>query len=764
MNRPFSELRPLAICGWMVIALISWLPLSPLPAQTLPWETAAESQEEVVAHEKVTDPAARRAEVQQQLRSLQSELTRRGDNISPQDPVFQEIDTLAWLDLTYSQILALDEEGTELKTRIEGIQEQQAALARFGLPDPPPYSWLQLDELKLQQRKLNDRKSALESRATHTDQSLSMAHSRLEEAQQLRRQAEDNVRSAAADEVRADRRAKLERARLQCEARQAALDQLKLEIEVRKQELAAIEAELELLRAREELVVEHVAFTREQLDSRLQLLDDTERELQTRMATGIRELALIRNLASADDAADATPPDRLVDPAEIREAEIGFLRQMLRELVEVRAAWRWRYEMANGLNSIGQIRQWQESLHVAESRIAELQDALIARLDQLRDGILTIRKQQLENGAADGAASVSDPELRQKQLNDLNAAIANINEFLAFTRAGQGLLQRALEETSQQLNSSDQNTWFASAAYWAQRIWNYELTVVDDRSITVAKILSALGLLLGGLLAARYFSRVLGSRLLPRLGINPAGAAALQSIVYYGLIGCFSLVVLELVNVPITGFAFMGGAIAIGVGFGSQNILNNFISGLILLAERPIRIGDLVEIDGLCANIEHIGARSTRVRTGSNLEIVVPNSRLLENNLTNWTLSNNQIRVSVSVGVAYGSPVREVLRLLREVADDHAQILDYPEPIILFKEFGDNALLFECHFWVKMRTQMEAERIQSELRCQIDERLAEAKITIAFPQRDVHLDTSRPLEIALRDIDAGLRGNLGRAA
>ena len=138
---------------------------------------------------------------------------------------------------------------------------------------------------------------------------------------------------------------------------------------------------------------------------------------------------------------------------------------------------------------------------------------------------------------------------------------------------------------------------------------------------------------------------------------------AVQTIAFYLLVTICGFLTLDMLSIPLTVFTFLGGAAAIAVGFGSQNILNNFISGLIILGEQPIRIGDLVEIDGLHANIEHIGPRSTRVRTGSNLEIIVPNSRFLENNVTNWTLSNNEIRVCVSVGVSYGSPVDQVLKV-----------------------------------------------------------------------------------------------------
>jgi small-conductance mechanosensitive channel len=247
-------------------------------------------------------------------------------------------------------------------------------------------------------------------------------------------------------------------------------------------------------------------------------------------------------------------------------------------------------------------------------------------------------------------------------------------------------------------------------------------------------------------------SRVVGRRIFTRLGMTPGAASAVQTISFYILLTVFGFLSLELANVPLTIFTFLGGAVAIGVGFGSQTLMNNFISGLILLAERPVRVGDLVDIDGVNGTIEYIGARSTRVKTGANLEILVPNSQLLENKVTNWTLSDSQIRIMVGVGVAYGSPTRNVAGLLRQAVTDNPDVLSTPEPLILFKEFGDNALNFEVHFWVQMRTVMQGERVASEVRHAIDDLLARANITIAFPQRDVHLDSVKPLEVNVRQI------------
>jgi small-conductance mechanosensitive channel len=203
------------------------------------------------------------------------------------------------------------------------------------------------------------------------------------------------------------------------------------------------------------------------------------------------------------------------------------------------------------------------------------------------------------------------------------------------------------------------------------------------------------------------------------------------------------------VKVPLTAFTVLGGAVALGVGFGSQNIINNFISGLILLAERPVKVGDLIQLGDLFGNIEHIGARSTRVRTGSNLEIIVPNSTFLQNNVINFTLSSDKVRTLVEVGVVYGSPTVTVTQLLRRAVVETGRVSKDPPPIILFTGFGDNSLNFEVHFWIRMRTVMDRLQVESAVRYRVDQLFREEGIVIAFPQRDVHLDTASPLQIQM---------------
>jgi potassium efflux system protein len=279
-----------------------------------------------------------------------------------------------------------------------------------------------------------------------------------------------------------------------------------------------------------------------------------------------------------------------------------------------------------------------------------------------------------------------------------------------------------------------------------QAIWNFQLLIIDNQPVTIKKLIIALIILLLGILIARYVLRIVSRRLFSYAHLKESTALGIQKIFLYLAYLLVLLFALRMVNIPLAAFAFLGGAIAIGVGFGAQNLINNFISGFIIMGERPIRIGNIVQVDGVLGQIEEIGARSTRIRTGENVHILVPNSSFLEKNITNWTLSDQQIRANVTVGVRYGSPVREVERLLLEAVRGESKVLKSPEPFIIFEDFGDNALIFQVHFWISIKRIIDRRLIESSIRFRIDDLFRDAGIVIAFPQRDVHLDSQTPIE------------------
>jgi len=267
----------------------------------------------------------------------------------------------------------------------------------------------------------------------------------------------------------------------------------------------------------------------------------------------------------------------------------------------------------------------------------------------------------------------------------------------------------------------------------------------------VGNIIIALLLLVIGFLLSKRLAAQMKKQLIERVKLDEASAVISQQIVYYLLLVLLVLFVLNFAGIPLTFFAVLGGAAAIGVGFGSQAIVNNFLSGLILMIERPIKIGDIVEVEKILGTIEWVGARSTRIKTFDNLRLVLPNSTLLQNKLVNWSLSDDIIRREILVGVRYGSPVREVERLLTQVVNEHNLVEEYPQPVVLFEDFGENALVFSVLIWVRMsRTGMSRlyiRQVESDIRFRIDELFRQNDIIVAFPQRDIHIDTLKPLEV-----------------
>ena len=202
---------------------------------------------------------------------------------------------------------------------------------------------------------------------------------------------------------------------------------------------------------------------------------------------------------------------------------------------------------------------------------------------------------------------------------------------------------------------------------------------------------------------------------------------------------------LHILNIPLTAFAFLSGAIAIGLGFGAQNIINNFISGWILMWERPIKIGDFLEIEENKGTVESINTRSTLVRRIDGVHMLIPNSKLLENTVVNWTLVDRLIRSSVRIGVAYGSPVKTVTALILQATIEQKNILSDPKPTVYFDDFGDNALVFEVNFWINSQIEGGIRLMRSDIRYRIDELFTENDIVIAYPQRDIHIDGSLTL-------------------
>lgn len=273
---------------------------------------------------------------------------------------------------------------------------------------------------------------------------------------------------------------------------------------------------------------------------------------------------------------------------------------------------------------------------------------------------------------------------------------------------------------------------------------SYKLLTVADHAITLGSILLLPTVLITGIIFTRWIAKLITKRLVSKK-TDPNIIHLLLRMFYVIAMAILLITTLDLINVPITAFAFLSGAIAIGFGFGAQNIINNFISGWILMWERPIRIGDFLEVEEAKGVVEEINTRSTRIRRVDGVHLLIPNSKLLENTVINWTLIDTLVRTSVTVGVAYGSPARKVAELIMQATKEQQKIVMTPAPVVTFEDFGDNALMFEVTFWLDSSAEGGLRVMRSNIRFRLEELFEEHNIVVAYPQRDLHIDGSLTL-------------------
>ncbi|WP_223270419.1 mechanosensitive ion channel family protein [Colwellia sp. C1TZA3] len=275
----------------------------------------------------------------------------------------------------------------------------------------------------------------------------------------------------------------------------------------------------------------------------------------------------------------------------------------------------------------------------------------------------------------------------------------------------------------------------------AKAILSHVVITISEQPVTIGDILFIPIVIFMGILLTKWLIKLISSRLTTKK-TDPNIIHLVERVLYVIAITIIIISILDFMNVPIAAFAFLSGAIAIGFGFGAQNIINNFISGWILMWERPIRIGDFLEIEDSKGLVEEINTRSTRIKRVDGVHLLIPNSKLLENTVVNWTLVDQFVRCSVKVGVAYGSPAKKVAGLIMQASTEQAEVLPEPKPLVTFDDFGDNALMFEVTFWVNSRAESGLRIAKSNVRFRLEELFEQENIIVAYPQRDIHLDGS----------------------
>ncbi len=276
------------------------------------------------------------------------------------------------------------------------------------------------------------------------------------------------------------------------------------------------------------------------------------------------------------------------------------------------------------------------------------------------------------------------------------------------------------------------------------RAIEYPLFVINQRPITITSILAGLIILLVFILLSRGLRKIIKTRLFPRYKLDEGIQLAILKVLHYLMVGLGVIIAVQSIGLNLTSLAVVFGLLSVGIGFGLQNIVSNFISGLIILFERPIKIGDRITIGDVLGDVENISLRATHIRTIDNIAIIVPNSEFITSQVINWSHGDPKIRIHVPVGVAYGSDVPLVIKSLLEVAQNHPEVLKDPPPKVWFKGFGNSSLDFDVLAWIP--DPKKRPDIISNLNKGIDDIFRKNKIQIPFPQRDLHIRSSVPVD------------------
>lgn len=644
----------------------------------------------LAAQDALLNDFSNRPEIEKRLATVRSEISALpGDADAALRERLQQLEALCQFHLAATDVAA--------KARGEREKAAQATTAWRGFSQPPPHSILLLDEVRESVATLANSQRAAEAQLRIFSAEIEAARDKLQEYQQAERRFTEAAATATTpdDRLTAERSVKLEQVASRIAAEE--IGRVTLRHEAQQAELNMIRAKIDLSERQLKALGSKTIFPQSDLDA-----------IHQRIAAERAEA--INALMAASQ--HRQPPNPLLA---------------------------WEVEFLDLEKNFWDIRFGAHTKKDSGTRKAAL--ASLAEFKSRVDDWTEIAQLRLAGGSA-GATEIDPAQLREGLLR-----VSQMQRRIGFAIAD-------LKGGHLQTPVLDRIVSRAQSLMDAELYLAEETDIVDGRKIstfravTPAKLARLALILTVGWLLLRFLSNRVRRIVSGKANIPPATAELAAKCAF--AIGLALLVVygLNTVHIPFTIFAFLGGALAIGVGFGTQTLLKNFISGIILIFERPFKVGDAVEIEGVTGNIRSIGMRASIIKHGNGIDTLIPNSTLLENKVTNWNLIDSLLRHSVTVGVDYATPTREVSRALLAVADEHGLVLKDPAPEVRFEDFGEKALVFRLLFWFDA-SRTNRDTLASDLRFMIDKAFQEAGIIIASPQNEIRFDPSSALRVEL---------------
>ncbi|CAK0778968.1 putative Mechanosensitive ion channel family protein [Gammaproteobacteria bacterium] len=616
--------------------------------------------------------------------------------------------------------------------------------------DTGGYSFLAVDRMREQAISLADDLESIRKGGELVSKELERGQEAIKGAEAQIRQASERLESANSPAAQETLRAQRDLSTLKARYQAARAAVVEVEGILAAERARQAQRRLDQVQANLAQVRGQVAFPASELEQILAGLAEERR----RLGEALQQTAAATAQAQSAKSASPSETDRArTDNLVLKGRVLSLERRLLDHEEDV---WRQRQALFQGKNPA--LRQSAtEQLQQQGEEFALWREIVAQRLAQGHEQAAKQADLARRPGAGAEAAGQIELAALYRERVDLLAEQQQRVEF--YVR----LLERWRQDLAETAGEAPAGERVEARlrALWQGVLmaWNYEVFVVADqievdgqtvtgqRSVTVGKFATALLILVAGYWLSRLLSRRVERLAVSRLGLEPSRArVARRWADALGLV-ILAAIALTLVKIPLTIFTFLGGAVAIGIGFGTQTLFKNLISGLMILVERPFKLGDLVEVGAIRGRITDISLRASVIRDSSGIETLIPNATLLEQNVTNWTYSSTRVRLSVKVGVAYDAKPPEVRDMLKEVAGRHGQILKNPEPQVTLDDFGADALLFSLLFWVELTPDLDRALIQSDLRFMIATALTKASIGIPFPQREVRLAGGEPLTV-----------------
>ena len=651
------------------------------------------------------------------------------------------------------------------------------ATAWKGFSEKPPYSMLMIDDLVNQREAIAGKEKTYTSSADLFTRTLSGVLDQLRQSEDkmkelLANTSEDSTDRGPAEWRLAAAEAKNRLLTLRGTFLQSNVGLLRDQSDAAKAQLALLDRQIESGRKKAVLSDGDIEKVKKASEDRQTAVRKEGLTIRKRQQEAIA--ARIKQQAVVDQILKGTPPGTEPEPT----PELQLARVRL-EASETRAST--LQEIGALLDSLEQLESYVPDGYQNRKTVldAKSREERKAGMENLRSALdrLTAWETVLTNELASINANIGEQESRASLISADDPRLIPISDVRASLWEKQAVQQRLVHGVTAQrkmiarwVTEFDESNlkkplgerlseFWHSTRDAAKGIWNYEVfqyndtlvlkdgtTFTTEKGVPLGKFFIGIAFFLVSYFVSLGIKNRLRNVVVRRGHIADAQAKTLSNWLMI-VVGFLLLVAtLHFLSIPLTIFAFFGGALAIGIGFGTQTLIKNFISGIIVLTERKVRVGDIVDVGGISGMVTEINTRSSVLRGGDGKEALIPNSLFLENRVTNMTLSNRKVRRKLTVGVALGSSAQAVSGIIKECVERHGLVLNEPAPIVTFEEFADNAHVFAAYYWTEYNDRTNGDVVASDIRFMIDKRFVETGIRYPSSDPAFPIRTDQPLQ------------------